>query len=91
MYIDANQLSPEEKLHKKKRIQMQQFSYESDLKKIQRRQAELKDEFRRLEQERSRMDVYIDENKEETKKYMEKEAYIVDELHRMKKKLIELN
>lgn len=90
MYIDVNQLSPEEKTRKKRQIKMQQLSDESDLKKIQRRQTELEDDLRRLKQERSRLDVYIKENEEEVKKNKEKEEYVNDALHHIKKQLIEL-
>ena len=90
MYIDPRDMTAEEKTKKKRQMTMQQVSYQSDLKKVQRKQAELRDELRRLEQERSRLDVYIKENEDATKKSAEKEVYLNDELRRLKKKLIEL-
>ena len=69
---------------------MQEMSYRSDLKKVQRKKEELGDELRRHERERSRINVYIKENETESKKFTEKETFIEDELKRIKKKLIEL-
>lgn len=90
MYIDPRSMSEEERSKKRRQMTMQQISYQSDLKKVEREQLELKDELRRLEQELDRVNVYIEENKEKIKKNMEKEAYFNDELHQLKKQLLEL-
>ncbi len=90
MYIDPRDMSREEKVKKKRQLSMQQMSYQSDLKKVQREQEELRAQRRRLDQERSRLNVYIAENEEAMKKNIEKETYFNDELRRLKKKLIEL-
>ena len=83
-------LSHEEKVKMKRQLSMQQMSYDSDLKKVHRQQEELRDELRRLEQERSRIMVRIDENKDKNRKLQEKEDFINEELKQIKKKLIEL-
>ena len=69
---------------------MQQISYQSDLKKLDRRKGELLDDLRRLEQERDRMEIYIKENKEEAHKALDREVFLQDELRHIKKELIEL-
>ncbi len=90
MYLDTYHLTPEEKKRKKRQLTMQQMSYQSDMKKIERRKNELTDELRRLEQERSRMDIYIKENKDATRKQDDRETFITEELRKIKKQLIEL-
>jgi hypothetical protein len=90
MYIDTQGMSDEEITKMKRRIKMQQLSYDSDLKKVQRKQMELKDDLKRYEQERSRIEVYIKENEQANKKMLEKEEFILEELKRIKKQLIEL-
>ncbi len=90
MYINPRDMSAEEKTKKRRQLNMQQMSYQSDLKKVHREQDELKDERRRLEQDRSRINVYITENDEKMKKSVEQETYFEEELRRIKKQLIEL-
>ncbi len=83
-------MSKEEKVKKKRQLSMQQLSYQSDLKRLQRDKNQLVDEQRRLKRERSKIDMYITETEEKLKKNAEKEAYYNTELHRLKKKIIEL-
>ena len=83
-------MSDEEKAKMKRRLDIQKISLESDLKKVQRKQLDLSDDLSRFNKERSRVDVYIKENKIESKKLTEKEDYINDEIKRLKKKLIEI-
>ncbi len=90
MYIDVGGMSEDEIIKMKRRLTMQQLSYDSDLKKVNRKQEELKDELRRYEQERSRIEVHLKENDVEVKKMLEKEDFIHEELRQLKKKLIEL-
>ncbi len=90
MYIDVGGMSEDEIIKMKRRLTMQQLSYDSDLKKVNRKQEELKDELRRYEQERSRIEVQLKENDVEVKKMLEKKDFIHEELRQLKKKLIEL-
>lgn len=90
MYIDTRSMSDEDRSKKRRQLMMQQISYQSDLKKLDRRKGELQDDLRRLEQERDRMEIYIKENKEETRKAMDKEVFLQEEMRHIKKELIEL-
>jgi len=90
MYTDVRNMPHEQKVKIKRQLTMQKMSYDSDLKKNNRGQEELTDELRRLEQDRSRVTVYIDENTEKTKKLKEKEDFLNEELRHIKKQLIEL-
>ncbi len=90
MYIDTQGMGKEEKDKMKRRIRMQQLSYDSDLKKVQRKQLEIKDDLKRYEQERNRIEIYIKETEQKNKKMIEKEDFITEELRRIKKQLIEL-
>ena len=89
MYIDTRNMSDEEKSKKRRRLMMEQISFQSDLKKAEREQQELKDELRRLEQERDHIEMYIKENKEKTQKAVQRFDFLQDELHRIKKTMIE--
>lgn len=90
MYIDTRNMSDEDRSKKRRQLVMQQISYQSDLKKLDRRKGELQDDLRRLEQERDRMEIYIKENKEEVHKALDREVFLQDELRHIKKELIEL-
>ncbi len=90
MYIDTRNMSDEDRSKKRRQLVMQQISYQSDLKKLDRRKGELQDDLRRLEQERDRMEIYIKENKEEARKALDREVFLQDELRHIKKELIEL-
>lgn len=90
MYIDTRNMSDEDRSKKRRQLMMQQLSYQSDLKKLDRRKGELQDDLRRLKQERDRMEIYIKENKEEAHKVLDREIFLQDELRHIKKELIEL-
>lgn len=90
MYTDTRDMTEEDRSKKRRQLMMQQISYQSDLKKLERRQGELKDDLRRLEGERSRLEMYIKENKEETRTMVDRTTFITDELRHIKKSLIEL-
>ncbi|MEN8252009.1 MAG: hypothetical protein ABFQ53_00295 [Patescibacteria group bacterium] len=83
-------MTEEEITKLKRRLKMEQLSYGSDLKKVQRNQLTLKDDMRRFKQERDRINVTIKEKEDEEKKLLEKEDFMSEELHRIKKQLIEL-
>jgi len=90
MYIDVQNMSHEEKIKLKRQMRMEQMSYDSDFKKLERKEGEFIDQMRRFKQDRSRIEVQIEENISETKKITEKKDFIDEELRRIKKKLIEL-
>lgn len=90
MYIDVQGMSHEEKVKMKRQIRMEEMSYDSDFKKLERKEVELKDQLRRLKQDRSRIEVQIEENLDDIKKVTEKKDFITEELKHIKKKLIEL-
>ena len=90
MYVDVRGMSEDEITKMKRRLTMQQLSYDSDLKKVNRKQETFKDELRRYEQDRSRIEIYIKENEIATKKILEEADFIHEELKQIKKKLIEL-
>jgi hypothetical protein len=90
MYSDTYNLSPEERSKKKRQLIMQQMSHQSDLKKVERRKNEIKDDLRRYEQERDRMEMTIKEQKEAMKKQDDRETFLTEELRQIKKRLIEL-
>lgn len=90
MYSDTYNLSEEERSKKKRQLIMQQMSHQSDLKKVERRKNEIKDDLRRYEQERDRMEMTIKEHKEAMKKQDDREVFLTEELRQIKKRLIEL-
>ncbi len=90
MFIDTQGMSDADKTKKRRQLLMEQMQYQSDLKKTERKQNDLKDEMRRLEQERNRTEVYINENKEETQQNIVKADFYTEELRRIKKQIIEL-
>lgn len=89
VYIDTRGMSDEQKSKKRRMLMMEQISHQSDLKKVEREQQELKDELRRYEQERDKIEVYIKENKEKTHKSIERMDFLQEELRRIKKTMIE--
>ena len=90
MYIDTRGMSHEDKVKKKRQLTMQKMSYDSDVKKVIRKQEELRDELRRFERERDRIEIYIKENAEKEHAAKEKETFINEELRQIKKQLIDL-
>lgn len=90
MYIDTRNMSHADKVKKKRQLTMQKMSYDSDLKKVIRKQEELRDELRRFERERDRIEIYIKENAEKEGVAKEKETFINEELRQIKKQLINL-
>lgn len=90
MYIDPHTISPEEKARKKRRLLLEQVSFQSDIKKIEREKLTLKEELRRFEQDRARLDVDIANNKEKTREMDIRMDFLTEELRRLKKMLIEL-
>ncbi len=90
MYIDVQGMSHEEKVKMKRRLRMTQMSYDSEFKKLERKEEELRDQLRRFKQDRSRIEVQIKENIDDGKKILEKKDFITEELKRIKKQLIEL-
>jgi len=90
MYIDVQSMSHEEKVKMKRKLRMEEMSYDSEFKKIERKEAELIDQLRRLKQDRSRIEVQIEENVDDSKKITEKKDFINEEVRRIKKRLIEL-
>ncbi|MEA3322878.1 MAG: hypothetical protein U9Q12_01525 [Patescibacteria group bacterium] len=90
MFIDTRGMSHEDKAKKKRQLTMQKMSYDSDLKKVIRKQEELRDELRRFERERDRIEIYIKENAEKEGTAKEKETFINEELRQIKKQLIDL-
>ncbi len=90
MYIDTHSMSDEDKAKLKRQLTMKQLSLDSDLKKVHRKQLELKDAMRRLKIERDRIEVHIKESEKESAELIKKEDFITEELRHIKKKLIEL-
>ncbi len=90
MYVDVRGMSQEEKTKLKRRLRMKEMSYDSDFKKLERKEEELADQLRRFKQDRSRIEVQIEENKADSKKILEKKDFITEELRQIKKRLIEL-
>jgi len=90
MYIDVQGMSHEEKAKMKRQLRMEEMSYDSDFKKLERKEAELTDQLNRLKRERSRIEVQIEENVDDGKEMAEKKEFITEELRNIKKKLIEL-
>jgi coenzyme F420-reducing hydrogenase delta subunit len=90
MYIDVQSMSHEEKAKLKRQLRMEEMSYDSDFKKLERKEAELTDQLNRFKRERSRIEVQIEENVDDGKKIAEKKEFITEELRNIKKKLIEL-
>jgi DNA topoisomerase VI subunit B len=90
MYIDTRNMSHGDKVKKKRQLNMQKMSYDSDLKKVIRKQEELRDELRRFERDQARLQIYIEENEEKMKTAKEKETFLNEEIRQIKKQLIEL-
>ena len=90
MFIDTRGMSDAEKTRRRRQLLMEQMQYQSDLKKIDRRQNELLDDLRRLQREWNLLDIYIKENKEEAHQSSIKKDFLTDELRRLKKQIIEL-
>jgi DNA topoisomerase VI subunit B len=90
MYIDTRNMSHGDKVKKKRQLNMQKMSYDSDLKKVIRKQEELRDELRRFERDQARLQIYIEENEEKMKTAKEKESFFNEEIRQIKKQLIEL-
>ncbi len=90
MYVDVRGMSQEEKTKLKRQLRMKEMSYDSDFKKLERKEEELTDQLRRFKQDRSRIEVQIEENKADSKKILEKKDFITEELRQIKKRLIEL-
>lgn len=90
MYIDTRSMGPEEKSRMRRKMMMEQVSFQSDLKKVEREQQELKDELRRFEQERDRIEIYIKENHEKMRRSIDRMDFLQEELRRLKKAMIEV-
>lgn len=90
VYLDTRGMSPEQKVKMKRQLTMQKMALEADLKKWERKQLETTDALNRFKKDRDRATVYIEEQKSEAKKIVEKEVFINEEIKRVKKKLIEL-
>ena len=90
MYIDTQDMSHEEKVKMKRQLRMEGMSYDSDFKKLERKEIELTDQLRRFKRERSRIEVQIEENVNDTKRIVDKKDFITEELKRIKKKIIQL-
>lgn len=90
MYMDTRNMTDADRSRKRRQIVMQQISYQSDLKKLERRSGELKDELRRFEQDRDRLEMHIKEHKAEMQKVTDREIFLNEELRHIKKELIEL-
>lgn len=90
MYIDVQSMSHEDKVKMKRKLRMEEMSYDSEFKKLERKEAELVDQLRRFKQDRSRIEVQIEENVDDSKKITEKKDFINEEVRRIKKRLIEL-
>lgn len=90
MYIDVRTLSDEERGRRKRQLMLEQVSHQSDMKKIEREQLLLREELRRFEQDRARLDVDIAKNKEKAQQLTQRTDFIAEELRRIKKAIIEL-
>lgn len=90
MYTDVQSMSHEEKVKMKRKLRMEEMSYDSEFKKLERKEAELTDQLRRFKQDRSRIEVQIEENVDDSKKITEKKDFINEELRHIKKRFIEL-
>lgn len=89
-YIDIRDMSDEEKSRRRRRLMLDQISFQSDLKKIDRELLVLKEELRRFENDRARLDMDIAQNKEKTRALNERTDFMKEELRRVKKMMIEL-
>lgn len=72
MYIDTRNMTPEEITRKKRQLRMQQLSYESDLKKVERKKDELATELRQYKIDRDRLSIAIKNTEAEMKKIPKK-------------------
>ena len=90
IYIDVRSMSEEERGRRKRQLLLEQVSYQSDLKKVEREQLLLREQLRRFEQDRARLDVDIAQNKESAQKLTARTDFIAEELRRIKKTISEL-
>ncbi len=90
MYVDFRAMSSEEKARKKRRLLLEQVSYQSDVKKVEREKLALTEALRRLEQDRARLDVDIANHKEQMRQIGLRMDFLTDELRRIKKTLVEI-
>lgn len=90
VYIDTRGMSDEERTKKRRTYMLEELSIQSDLKKAEREDQTLRDELRRLEQERDRTEMYIKEHKDKMRTIADRTAFLQDELRRIKKMMIEI-
>lgn len=87
---DNTQYSDAERTAKKRRLNMDSISYESDLKRNLRDQDEINIDIRRYKQDIDRLRISIGEKEVAEKKLKEKEVFIRGQMSRIKKELINL-
>ncbi len=90
MYSNPRALSPEEKRKYQRTIMMQQNAYESDLRKLERKAVDLKDEERRFHKKIAEIQAYVRDTQEMQHDLDRKREYLNGELRKLKKQLIEL-
>ena len=90
MYTNVQGMSSEEKTKLKRQLRMEQMSLESNFKKLERKEVELMDQLHRFKQDRSRIEVQIEETTADIKNITDKKDFTKDEIRKLKKRLIEL-
>ncbi len=89
-YIDIQNGDDADILRRKKRLQMQQLSYESDLKRLLRETEAAQQEIQRITRERERLTMQITDHERKVKKLADKEVFVRQESDRLKKQIMKL-
>jgi len=89
-YIDIQNGDDADILRRRKRLQMQQLSYESDLKRLLRETEAAQQEIQRITRERDRLTMQITDHERRVKKLEDKEIFLRQESDHVKKQIINL-